>query len=184
MRKPGLLSAIALAVIASSQGQAVKDPARPNPVRVSSRLQLVASLQQASVKIGDPVKLDLHFKNVSSGVVGTSQNSWENDYWLTVTDASGTALPRTKEGDQMLKPVRALVSSVISPVPPGAEYGGGVVNVAEYFVLDRPGKYFVRIGYRSLTPAPGEPRPKTEKERQEVPLEEAVSELIPFTIVP
>ena len=84
----------------------------------------------------------------------------------------------------MLKPGRAFGSSISSPIQPGSEYSGGVVNIAEYFRLDRPGKYFVRIGYRSLTPAPGEPRPKTEKERQEVPLEEAVSELIPFTIVP
>lgn len=94
-----------LAMSLVALGQAVKDPVRPNPVRVSTRLQLVASLEQTSVKIGDPVRLRLHFKNVSSEVVGTSMNGWATDFWLTVIYASGTELPRTKEGDRMLRPV-------------------------------------------------------------------------------
>ena len=184
MRVLGFLSAVAM-IGGVAHGQAVKDPARPNPVRVSTRLQLVASLEQAGVKIGGPVKLHLRFKNVSSDVVGTSQTSWAMDYWLTVTDASGAELPRTKEGDQMLRPGRAAGSSISSLVPPGFEYGAGVVDIAEYFRLDRPGNYFVRIGYRGLSPAPGDPwPPKTQDENQKRTLEEAVSDLIPFTIVP
>jgi len=182
VNRVGLFSMV-LAEAAAVFGQPLKDPARPNPVQVSTRLQLVASLEQTNVKIGDPIKLDLRFKNVSLGVVLTSQSSWESDYWLTVTDASGADLQRTKEGNQMLKPVTSFVHSVISPIPPGEEFSGGVVNVAEYFRFDRPGKYVLRIGYRLGLP-PGERRPQTAKERQDVPLEQAVSDPIPFTINP
>jgi hypothetical protein len=66
---------------------------------------------------------------------------------------------------------------------PGAEYGGGAIDVAKHYQLDRPGNYFVRIAWRIGVP-PGVPQPKTPQEIVKVPIEEAVSDLIPFTITP
>ena len=66
MKRPGMFGAVVLAATAVTFGQAVKDPARTGPVRVSSRAQLIASLEQAAVKIGDPIRLHFRLKNVSS----------------------------------------------------------------------------------------------------------------------
>ncbi len=54
---------------ATVYGQTMNDPVLQNPVRASTRLQLVASLEQTSVKIGDPIKLHFRLKNVSQATL-------------------------------------------------------------------------------------------------------------------
>jgi hypothetical protein len=60
------------------------------------------------------------------------------------------------------------------------------VNIAEYYRLDRPGNYFVRIAYRVGPADPADPRLRSgdQKVANQIPIEEAVSDLIPFTITP
>jgi hypothetical protein len=58
--------------------------------------------------------------------------------------------------------------------------------VTKHYQLDRPGNYFVRIA-RRIGVHPDVPYPKYPEQAQEmtkVQLEEAVSDLIPFTITP
>jgi hypothetical protein len=184
MKKLKLLWTITLIGLSTARGQAVKDPALPNPVRVSTRVQMLVSLERASVKIGEPVRLHCHLKNVSSEVVHSGETAWSDDYWLVVTDASGAELPRTPLGDRKRRPARAAVHAIMIALDPGEERDEGVTNVAELYQLNRPGKYFVRIAFR-LGPQPGDPwPPSTEEERLKGPREEAVSDLIPFTITP
>lgn len=183
MKKVGLLSAITILGIEVVLGQAVKDPARLNPVRVSTRVQLLASLERASMKIGDPIQLHYRLKNVSSEVVAVAITDWSVVYWLTVVDASGAEPPRTKKGDRMRQIPVSTGPNVQGFLQPGADDGDHVTDVTELYRLDRPGAYFVRIAQRLGLP-PGEPRPKTPEEGRRAPVEEAVSDLIPFTIVP
>jgi hypothetical protein len=182
MKKPGLFSLMPLACLAVVYGQAVKDPVRPNPVRVSSRAQLIASLEQARVRVGDPIKLHFRLKNVSSEAINLMASDFNEDYWLVVTDASGAELPRTEEGDRMRQPSRT-GGGIVGSLAPGAEYGGGTIDVTKHYQLDRPGNYFVRIARRIGLP-PDMPHPKTAEEGAKMPLEEAVSDLIPFTVTP
>ncbi len=181
--KHGVLFAIALAGLGVVYGQAIRDPVRPNPVRVSSRAQLIVSLERARVRVGDPIMLHFRLKNVSSGAINLMASDFNDDYWLMVTDASGTELPRTKEGDRMRQPSRAGGDRVGS-LEPGAEYGDyAAIDVTKHYQLDRPGNYFARIARRIGVP-PDVPRPTTLQEGARVPLEEAVSDPIPFTITP
>jgi hypothetical protein len=51
----GVFCAIALVVLGFAHGQAVKDPALPNPVRISTRLQVLATIELQSVRLGEPM---------------------------------------------------------------------------------------------------------------------------------
>ncbi len=55
--------------------------------------------------------------------------------------------------------------------------------MSKLYQLDRPGWYFVRIARRMGVP-PDVPSPKTPQEWEKTPTEEAVSDPIPFTIIP
>jgi hypothetical protein len=66
MKCLGFLSVFAIVGLEVGHGQAVKDPVVPATVRVSSRLQLIASLEQATLEIGSPIILHYRLKNVSS----------------------------------------------------------------------------------------------------------------------
>ncbi len=183
MKKIGLLSVMAVTILAVAYGQGIKDSAIPNPVRASSRARMIASLERSSVRIGDPINLHLRLKNVSSGPIEIVRSGFNDDDWLIVTDASGMEVPRTEKGDRWRQRSRSQVGTILYALSPGAEESDGVIDVTELYRLDRPGSYFLRIARRIGLP-PGEPLPKTAKEGQEAPLEEAVSDLIPFTILP
>jgi hypothetical protein len=182
VNKPGVFSAFALVVLGVAHGQ-VRDPLWSNSVRVSSRAQLIASLEQTRVKVGDPVKLHYRLKNVSSEAINLVWGAFNENYWLMVTDASGTELPRTKEGDRLRQPSKVEISSISGALEPGADDGDHAIDVTKHYQLDRPGNYFVRIARRMGVP-PDVPHPRTLREGATVPLEEAVSDLIPFTVTP
>jgi hypothetical protein len=187
MKKTGVFSAMALFGLAIAYGQAIRDPAIPNPVRVSSRAQLVASLEQVSVRIGDPIKLHYRLKNVSSEVISpVVYSDWNDDCWLMVTDASGTELPRTKEGDRMRQRSTSHVGVVVDALSPGEDDGDHAIDATKHYQLDRPGNYFVRIARRIGVADRADPRLLSgdQKVASQIPIEEAVSDLIPFTIVP
>jgi hypothetical protein len=96
----GSLITFVLVSLGVAHGQAVKDPVRPNPVRVSSRAQLIASLEVATVRVGDPIRLHFRLKNVSSEAIMLMASDFNDDYWVIVTDASGTEFrtPRSATG--------------------------------------------------------------------------------------
>src|ERR1700685_1498667 len=153
-----------------AHGQVVKDPVRPNPVRVSSRAQLIASLEQVSVRVGDPVKLHFRLKNLSFETISPlGYSGFNDDYWLMVTDASGTELPLTKEGDRLRQPSKMHAGSIVGALAPGAEDIDAVIDVSRLYQLVRPGNYFARIARRIGVP-PDIPYPKTAEEGAKVPL--------------
>ncbi|HEY1760406.1 MAG TPA: hypothetical protein VGG72_33840 [Bryobacteraceae bacterium] len=186
MKKTDSLFATALIGLAAVYGQAIKDPERPNPVRVSSRAQLIASLEQSTVKIGDPLKLHFRLKNISSAAIrNIVQSELNEDCWLMVTDASGSELPLTKQGERLRKPSRS-GGGVVGDLLPGADEGDRTIDVSRLYQFDRPGNYFVRIIRRIGVPpeVPFPKYPENQKDAAKVPLEEAVSDPIPFTIIP
>jgi hypothetical protein len=167
-------------------GQEIKDPAGLNPVVVSSRAQMVALVERASVRIGDPIKLHFRLKNVSSGVIKYSGSGFTDDYWLMVTDPSGVQLPRTEKGDRMRRRSVSQGPSISGGLSPGEEEGDSAIDVSELYRLDRPGNYFVRIVRRIGAADPTDPRLMSgdQKVANQIPIEEAVSDLVPFTITP
>lgn len=181
MKRPGVFSAIGLMGLGVAHGQAVKDPVNPSPVRVSSRAQVIASLGEARAKLGEPIILHYHLKNVSSQAI-TLRYIGAYDYWVMVTDAAGMELPLTKEGGRLRGPPSP-GSTMRGSLGPGAEEHDQVIDVSKLYRLDRPGSYLVRIARRMGVP-PGLPQPETLQESANVPIEEAVSDLIPFTITP
>jgi hypothetical protein len=188
MKTFGLFQAIALASMSALNGQALRDSVLPNPVRISARLQLIATLERANVKLGEPMIVHAHYKNVSSNGLDLSpiaRNSMIS-YALTVTDAAGAELQRTAAGESWLRGQRVEnTSAVLAPVhlDPGAEGREFVVDAAQYYNLTKPGTYFVRLMFRSPGPDPNEPRPTT-SDPEKIPVERAVSDLISFTIAP
>jgi hypothetical protein len=70
-------------------GQALRDPALPNPVRISTRLQVVAAIERQSFKLAEPVRVHFRTKNVSSAVLRIRNLDTAQDYGVIVTDASG-----------------------------------------------------------------------------------------------
>lgn len=183
MKGFGLLSAIAM-IGAGVYGQAVKDPARLNPVRVSSRAQVIASLEEARPKLGEPIILHYRFKNVSSQPLAVVSSEVNTDYWVMVTDAPGTELSLTKEGSRLREP--PMVSNTIrGSLGPGADLGEHSFDLRKLYQLDRPGDFFVRIARRMGTD-PNDPRLPSQDRKvlAQIPIEEAVSDLIPLTIVP
>lgn len=184
MKKPKVFFAFPLVVLGVADGQAVRDPSMPNPVRISSRAQVPAYLERSSVRTGDSLKLHFRLRNVSSDVIrNLVLSDFNDDCWLMVTDALGVELPRTEKGDRWRRRSSSQTASVSFALSPGEDDGDHVVDVAELYRLDRPGNYFVRIARRIGTP-PDIPFPKTAQEGAKAPLEEAVSDLIPFTITP
>lgn len=123
-----------------------------NPVRVSSRAQVIASLDQTRVKLGDPIKLHFRLKNVSSEAVNVVWGGFNENYWLMVIDASGRELPLTKEGERLRQPSKVEIHSISGALGPGTDDGDHAIGVAKHYQLDRPGSYFVRIARRIGVP--------------------------------
>ncbi len=171
----------------AAYGQTIKDPGLHNPVRVSTRLQLTVTLDKASVKLGEPVILRARYKNASSTKLGLGTGYWMLDYGLVVTDSSGAEPPRTALGEKWVQEQRE--SFLISSQGPirleaGAESTEFTLDVSKVYQLTRFGSYSVRLMFRGVWPEPGTPKPATVEESQQMPLEEAVSNVVQFTITP
>jgi hypothetical protein len=188
MKLLGLFAAAVFAGPPVAHGQNVRDVVRPNPVRISSRLQLTAAVEQMAVKLGQPARVHLRYKNMSSGAIMLGTANWRLAYTLTVTDSSGAEPPRTALGESWLQEQRQTNQepSLMGPkrLEPGAEGEEVVVDIAKYYQLSRPGAYFVRMMFRDIWPDPGVPWRSTEEEGRKVILEEALSNVVQFTIVP
>jgi hypothetical protein len=159
MMKPGACFVFALLMLGVAFGQATKDPMRSGPVSASSRAKMIASLEHSAVRIGDPIILHYHLKNVSAGVIGPISYGFFNDAnWIMVTDASGVELPRTKEGDRLRQPSEVGMSGGRLSLSPGGEDEDRIIDLGKLYRLDRPGDYLARIAWRMGVP-PGVPFP-------------------------
>jgi hypothetical protein len=182
-----LLEAIVLAGTNVALGQALKDAVLPNPVVVSTRLQLKVGVEHPSLKLGEPVVVHARYKNVSSETVMVGTRHWDEDYALTVSDAFGAEVVRTALGEGWLMRQRGPLNTssigpfVLSPGEQGQEF---VFDAAKYYQLNHPGTYFVRLILRHVLPDVPAPIPTTVEEYHKLPLEEAVSNLVQFVIVP
>ena len=183
----GFLLLAALLTASIAHGQVVRDPVAPNPVRVSTRLQLILTVEHSNVKSGDPVGARTHYKNVSSKTIELGTGYWMLDYAAIVTDTSGAEPPRTSLGERWLQEQREPVllrSEGPLYVEPGAQGQELAVDLAKIYQLTKPGTYFVRFMFRGVAPDPIEPRPTSVEEARKMPIEEGVSNLVQFTIVP
>ena len=185
MKSLGLL--IALSLAHALHGQVVKDPVAPNPVRVSTRLQLVLELQQPKVKSGERVGARTTYENISPSAIDVGSGDWTLDYAVTVTDELGRECPRTALGERWLNEQREPVllrSEGPVHLEQGTEGKEISMDLAKIYQLTKPGVYFVRFLYRSIWPDPGESRPTSVEDAQRVPIEEAVSNVVQFEITP
>jgi hypothetical protein len=160
--------------------QSVKDPKWPNPVRISSRLQMLAGIERTEAKRGEPVIIHFHIKNASQEVLQPRHG----DYVVVVMDATGAEPPRTEHGKQMLDSIE--ISSRSDVLAPGAELGELAWDLTKIYDLSTPGRYFVRALFSGLGADPTDTRLRSNNTKilSQVPIEEAVSDLIPFTITP
>lgn len=174
--------AFAFVGLAATHGQAIKDPLLPNPLRVSTRLQMLATLEKETVKLGDPIVVRSHVKNVSGNALVRGLQT----YQVIVTDASGTEIARTSYGKAQLESND--VSSRVEDMAPGAESPEIRQDLSKMFELVRPGRYFVRVlilaGLGRDNPTDPRLRTNDPKVAAQVPIEVVVSDLIPFTITP
>jgi hypothetical protein len=183
----GFLFLFAVSLTVSAYGQAVKDPVLPNPVRVSTRLELTLTVDHASIKTGEQMGVRVRYKNVSSRTMDLGSGSWMLDYAVTVADSSGAEPQRTSLGERWLKEQREpFISRSQGPlhVEPGADGEELAMDLAKIYQLTKPGTYFVRFLFRSMSPDSSDPLPKTVEEAQKVTIEEAVSNVAQFTITP
>jgi hypothetical protein len=184
MKTPGSFLSIMLIGAGSLPGQALRDPALPNPVRVSTRLQVLATVEQQNVRLGEPIRVHFRTKNVSSAVLRIRNLDTAQDYGVIVTEASGLEPLLTPLGS-LLRTHQSISSQGPIPLAPGAESEEAVWDLAKLFQLTKPGRYFVRILFRGVWLERDEdPHPKTVEEERKITWEEAVSDPIPFTIAP
>ena len=169
-----LLGAVAI------RGQAIKDPSLPNPMQVSIRLLMLASVEKASFKVGEPVLVNSRLKSVSSIMARVVSSRFQ----VVVTDAAGRELQRTKYGKDMLTMFD--FSPRVDEIAPGAEQGGASWDLRMVYEVTQPGRYFVRMMHTLGSADLNDPRRGTndQKVADQIPIEVAISDLIPFTITP
>ena len=178
--------AVALAGAGAVFGQMPGVESRPNPVKASTRLQLVASVEPASAKAGTPVLISLRLKNVSAKQVAVPINAFEYDYELFVTDASGREPPRTPLGQRIFLGKYSLLKSDGTDLDPAQEIEASL-DIAAIYQITQPGTYYVQAFRTHLLrdPADTAPRPVSSVvEASKIAIEKAASNVVRFTIVP
>jgi hypothetical protein len=182
MKNHGVSTAIALFLLPVAYGQGTSPMATTSAVRASTRLQMLASVEQAVVKAGEPVKMHFHYRNVSSKDVWLADNGWEQDYELIITNASGVEAALTDRGNRWRQlgvtiEMRLLSAEGPRRVSPGEEGQEVVLDLTKFYQLTQPGTYSARIICRSLRPDPDElAKPDTKF------VEKGISNLVQFTI--
>jgi hypothetical protein len=139
MRTLNFLTCVALSA-AVVYGQAFTDDKRT--IKPSNRLQLIAEASSATVKLGQPVVLNLNLRNISAGTAILDKASPPFDYRLTVADASGKEPPLTDWG-------RKSVAREVFPISVDQihlDAGEEIMVSVEIkgYQLSQPGTYFVR----------------------------------------
>lgn len=155
----------------------------------SARLQLTASVEPASVKVGAPVTLKLRLRNISPGRISLFTFSFDDiDYELFVADASGRELQRTPRGQAVFQQDDfPLLKTRQIELDPGAATEA-TLDVSKIYELTKQGIYYVQAFRGRISPDPSVPRPyaysNSHADDARISVEKAVSTRIQFTIVP
>ena len=142
------------------------------PVRASTRLRLLAEVEPANAKAGEPIFLKLRTKNISSKTVGMADTGY-NDYDLTLADGSGKEPPLTKFGVD-LRENAILLRSVSLDLEPGEE-ASVTLEITKIYRL-APGTYYLRASRHTINPESREEFGRVD--------ERAFSNPVMFTVLP
>ncbi|HEY1755797.1 MAG TPA: hypothetical protein VGG72_10405 [Bryobacteraceae bacterium] len=149
---------IGLLAAGAMRGQTPGPPPLDKSVRVSTRLLLVAALELETVRAGKPVRLEFHLKNISSTPISIMSLHGPNilvDSGFAVTDAHGVEVPRTERGREELWSI----GETYEVIAPGQEADETNVDLASFYRLTKPGKYFVRLARGIFRGRDAEPKP-------------------------
>ncbi len=163
---------LALAVLS---GNAVRAQTSDRPVIPSTRLQLKATIDPASAKLGTAITVKLVLKNISSKVVRVADTSPEYDYELIVADSKGNKLILTDFGDGLYQGKYVLLRSSAIDMEPGQEVQSQI-EVTKIYQVNQPGVYYLRANHRNIVPDPAD-QAKSSVER-------AFSNPVQFTVIP
>jgi hypothetical protein len=171
---------------AGASGQIPRTTAQPNPVYASTRLQLTASVESATVKMGAPVVIKLRLRNVSAESVTVVDTAGDVDNELFVTDASGKEMDRTPRGKFVFEGIRDSSAS-LRHLDPGQEIETQI-DVKWIYELKQPGTYYVQVLRNQIVPDPSIPRPyansNSNNDSVKIPIEKAVSNKVQLAITP
>src|SRR5579863_4171655 len=103
----------------AASGQFKQDPRDGRTVKISTRLQLLAGAEPASVKAGSPVFVKIKLKNMSSRTVRLSDSAPRTDYEITVADIFGREPPRTEWGMKKLNGDITILRNTELDIEPG-----------------------------------------------------------------
>jgi hypothetical protein len=180
MKVLGFLAAATIACVAAL-AQGTKTDAKI-PVVLSTRLQLRAEMETATVKLGAPVVVKFRLKNAYSAAIRIG-DTWEPyDYELLVTDASGGEPPRTAVGQRIFRGEYGVLHSDSIDLQPGQEIEA-TLDISTIYQLTQPGTYSVRAMRNKIFGDAAEMSLRNPKERAKS-IEKAASNVVQFTIVP
>jgi hypothetical protein len=185
MKALGLLIAISVSganlALGQTPGKTFAAEREPRPVVASSRIQLRAAVDAASVRSGVPIVVKLLLRNASSTLVSVGDSRPEYDYDLTVTDGSGKELPRTALGNQLLRHEYSVLHSDSHDLEPGQEIEAEI-EITRIYQVSQPGTYYMRAVFHAIwSDLPGQSKSVDESKR---PTEKAFSNPLQFTVIP
>ncbi len=166
------------------RGQVPRTTTQANPVYASTRLQLTASVESATARLGTPVLIKLRLRNVSASSVTVVATANDVDYELFVTNAFGKEMDRTPLGKGIFQGVEQSRASM-RHLDPGQEIEAQI-DVTRIYNLKQPGTYYVQVLRSQIVPDPSPPRPygNSNSDAIRIPLEKAVSNKVQITITP
>jgi hypothetical protein len=166
-----------------ANGQAVRVDSRPHPAVASTRLQLHAEVGPTSANRGVPIIMSLRLRNGSSGAVRIADTSWEYDYELVVTDASGKEPPRTELGRKLLAGDYVLLHSESVDLKSGQEIEASL-DVTRIYQLIQPGTYYARATRSRVFPDSADEATLSSTSGGPRPVEKVFSNSVQFTVLP
>jgi hypothetical protein len=167
--------AVVMLALAVVSGNAVSGQAPDRPVIPSTRLQLKATMDPASAKLGTAITVNLVLKNISSKIVRVPDTSPEYDYELILADSKGNKLTLTDFGDGLYQGKYVLLRSSAIDMEPGQEVQSQI-EVTKIYQVTQPGVYYLRASHRNIVPDPADQAKST--------VERTFSSPVQFTVVP
>jgi hypothetical protein len=171
MRNQEMIVAVALiaGVSMAQQSDRVADLQAPlwrQPL--SAIVRLTAQTVSQTAKPGEPVRVRLTLKNVSSGPAGYGEElgNVERSYVLAVFREDGTAAPRVPPKEGVFGERGSVVRKTLDP----GEEATDTLEVSKVFDLTRKGKYYVRVAKTVYRPSKAASR------------EVAISDVVTFVI--
>lgn len=152
------------------------------PVKASTRLQLHAEIEPASVKRGTQVVVKFRLKNTFFMPIRIADNGAIIDYDLVVTDAAGKEPPRTDLGKRISRGEYTVLRSVSIDLEPGQEIEASL-DVASLYEITQPGTYQVQGIRGAIFGDPSEMERRNSGQPVQS-VEKAFSNVVQFTLLP